>query len=400
MVFLKKYFQYILILVSTIGCTDKQTEFNDIMYVDNEDVLGKFDVSDLVESIEFIELKEKEESFVGGIYKFFWQGGKFIVFDRFKAQKIFLFSSDGTFLKEIIKIGQAPDEAMQINDCWYNNDRELEVYDFAQKKIFRYDTLYNLKEVVKSGDMNIYTSLSTLPSSDRYVAYSSYNNPPYKEAEKSYHNMIFLDRNLNILGTELSYDKKFDGVNWLTFSNHFFRYGDSLRFIRAYDNYIYTVSEEGITKKTKLRFSKSEADEGDLKKMMSKNLDILRRNDLDPNDQHKFLNSSVSLLSPWFEKERYIMFMYSNYDGRNVLSFYDKKNKNRRISTRMFSAEREYAMILPYFVYTDPDPSIDTFYGIIPGYDAEMYFTDPNKFNEKDWDPESFYIVKVIFKNI
>src|SRR5690606_36450050 len=101
MVFFKKYFQYILILVSTIGCTDKQTEFNDIMYVDNEDVLGKFDVSDLVESIVYIKFKEKEDSFVGGIYKLSRKYGPFILFDRFVTQKIFLFSSDGTFLKEM-----------------------------------------------------------------------------------------------------------------------------------------------------------------------------------------------------------------------------------------------------------------------------------------------------------
>lgn len=133
---------------------------------------------------------------------------------------------------------------------------------------------------------------------------------------------------------------------------------------------------------------------------MSDNLDILKRNDVNPNYQHQFLNSSVSLLNPWFEKERYIIFMYNNYDERNVISFYDKLNANRRISARMFSVEKGYNMILPYFVFTEPDPAVNIFYGIIPGYDAEMYFTDPNKVKEMDMDAESLYIVKVTLKNI
>ncbi len=55
------------------------TKSGEEIYVDNKNIVEKYDISDFVEKIEFIELKDGKESTIGDIFKLFYEDGKFIV---------------------------------------------------------------------------------------------------------------------------------------------------------------------------------------------------------------------------------------------------------------------------------------------------------------------------------
>src|SRR5690606_25988069 len=62
----------------------------DTLRIDNNQILDSCNIDSLIESIEIIPLKEEKGSYIGDIYKVFYQNNKFIVHDRNNTRQVLL----------------------------------------------------------------------------------------------------------------------------------------------------------------------------------------------------------------------------------------------------------------------------------------------------------------------
>ena len=139
---IKKKLSIFIIIYFLTSCSEihdnTENHYSEIL-IDNTKINDLYDISDMVEKISFLPLKESPGSYIGDIDKLYVSNNKYIVFDRLNTHKVNLYDSSGLFIKTIIKIGDSPGDALQLNDCWLNFKNELEVYDWSQKKIYQFD---------------------------------------------------------------------------------------------------------------------------------------------------------------------------------------------------------------------------------------------------------------------
>jgi len=282
---------YFLIGCSSISNNSQEKQ----MTIDNSDIKEDSDISSLVREVQIIKLNEKKGNLLGNVFKLLVVKDGFIVFDRFKAKKVSYFSKNGNFIKDILTTGLGPNQALQINDCW-SDDNNFYAYDFAQKKIYCYDSQYNLKNILQDPNRNIYTSISNIPKSDDFVAYANYNDQVINKGNRVSENIVFLNSKFNIIGTELPFNKELADIDWVSYPQHFFKYGDSLRFIKAYDKNIYTITKNSsAVNRLSLKFMEDTKDEAMLESDIVNNLNVLRNRELSPDKQHAFLKNLYNL---------------------------------------------------------------------------------------------------------
>ncbi|MCC7525691.1 MAG: 6-bladed beta-propeller [Chitinophagaceae bacterium] len=392
----------LIVLWSFLGSCNSDEDKQNLNYteihIDNSKIEEKIDLSDRIENISIVSLKETKGNFIGGIFKLFASNNKYIVYDRLNTNRINLFDAQGYFLKTVAKVGDSLNDPLNITDCWLNNKGQLEVYDYAQMKIFQYDDSFKLSNIIKSKQFNHFVSMHNIPGTSDYISYTNFNqhNEPYKG--ELYH-IAILDSSLKIIKTDSNFDKSLQGVLWLVLNQYFFLYKDSLRFVQAFDNFIYDATNTGIKRRFKIQYKKN-AIPDDITPIIKEHLGEFKNEEINPNVTSAYFKLYSRFAGGWLETDKYVYISSRDNKGEfgnYFFSLIDKRNNTELFSAREFSETEKYKLRLPPFQYIDAENA--ELIAIVNGMDLkEKLFTDSPFQSEVVADPEIFYLVKVKLK--
>ncbi len=103
---------------------------------------GESDVLDLksvFDKITFVKLEISSDQPIGHIDRVLCIDDLLIITDK-KAKVLFLYNKNGKYLNHLAASGRGPGEFINLKDVALNyTDKELHIYDRAQKKIIVYD---------------------------------------------------------------------------------------------------------------------------------------------------------------------------------------------------------------------------------------------------------------------
>lgn len=104
------------------------------------------DFKEYFDTINYIPLETNDDALIGEITKLYYTENGFLIFDQ-KTMGIFLFSTDGHFIRKIGRKGEGPDEYLFINDIQYDAERQvIYVHERYRNSIYTYDCMGNLLE--------------------------------------------------------------------------------------------------------------------------------------------------------------------------------------------------------------------------------------------------------------
>jgi hypothetical protein len=395
------YLLIVLNLIYMYSCRDTIIDDKNItkILIDNNSVEESMDISDLIEEINIVQLKEQSGSFIGGVFKLFYKDSMYIVFDRVQSKKITLFNKDGDFIKTVLEVGEGPHEALQISDCWINYKGELEAYDYVLNKLFQFDTTFTLKNIVKIPERYIMNSVYRIPKTENYIGYAGFGQRN-KPKDGSLYHIAFLDKKLAITKTTNLYDKKYQGIEWRELYNHFIPFNDTLRFIQSMDNYIYTVNNSSLRKRYKVEYKSHSLPDNFAEETIRENYSLLKKR----SETRKDLESKAALYKDyvffdgtWLEGDRYLVIGSRGRDKYRFYSFIDKQNSQEIFSAKSLHETKRYKLQLFPFVYFD-NPS-NSYIGVVFGDQIkELLYNDSNFHNELTFNPGSYYIMTVKLK--
>lgn len=391
----KLTFITVLVAVFALSCKEGSDDCV-IISIDNTKITPKLDVSEQIEQIQITELQEKEGSFMGTAFKLFVHENYVIIYDRFQTHKINLFNQNGEFLKTILKTGDGPNDAFQINDVFMDSKGQIQAYDFGSKKIYKFDSAYNLKEVLKIAEQNVYKSIYQI-SEGNYVSYSAFNeyNPKFNG---QYYHLALLDNKFNVEKVALSYDKKYQGIEWLTFRNNFYLFGDTLRLIQPYDSYIYNIGNNlQIQKAYKIAYKDSPLPKDVLNNIVADHLAVFKNRNAALVDQSRYFEKYTKFEGTWLESRNNIFLISINHDNSTFVSLINKNYKYSSNSARVLQETKRYKMLLPYFMtFNDKNNS---YYTVIDGKSLNMYLNKESVYQGRVKNQaEVLYLVKTQFK--
>lgn len=363
--------------------------------VDGSDV-GEADVSSLIEEISIVPLNE-ERGKIGEAFKLLKTKDYYIVFDRFIAKRINVYDNKGEFVKSVIEIGKGPEETLQLNDCWLNDGGNLEVYDFALKKVLVFDENFDLVNVIKGRQPLIFNALMRIPNSSDFAGYIGYNSTNDTDNGKHY-KLAFLDSLIGVKSTDLHYDGEINGASLVIPVSPFLKYGDSIRFSQNFDSFIYDVSKDGLSKRYEILYTHKPFPLNYEDEIIKKDLALLKSNETNFNKINASFKGYTGYGGNWLETADYAYFESFDVDYKPFISIYNKKDKKVVAQGRFFRDNDRYKMILPPFLTTDLQDN--RFISLWDGVTLKQLLSDDSPF----WDLinknlEANYIVTVKFKS-
>lgn len=387
----------VLTSIYLISCVTESSRYKKYVEItiDNTKMKDSLDISKMIEKITITPLFEKKDNHIGSIFKIYFSKQGYIVYDRISTNKILLFDRRGQLIKTVIKAGDGNQDPLNIGDCWLNEKGELEVYDFSQMKIFRFDSLFNLTAIIKSKLFNHFVSLIAIPSTKQYIGYANYAdfNVPFNN---KLYQIAFLDSNLDILKSDNNFEKSMQGVTWPIFNQHFYMYKNTVSFVKAYDNFVYTITNTDINKKIKITYKENNLPE-DLMPIINPHLEAFKDRKLNPNIKADYFKAYCRFAGLWLESDRYILMSSKDTAGKFGTLFYtllEKKGYKELFSAQMLFEASKYRLQIPSIQYYD---EINNEYvSVTDGSRLKSLLFKDSPFQEKvENDPTIFYIVKI-----
>lgn len=385
-----------------IACSDFKNNqvltYAEIM-VDNEHIDTATDITSIIDTLSLLLIKEPKGNYMADIFKMAITPNKNHFFYDLQTNKINVFDRSGNFIKTISKAGEGPSDPLNITDFWATGNNEIQVYDYAQMKIFNYDSQLNYVNSIKATEFSHFSAIQKIPNSENYIGYANFNvyNKPFKGQSFQ---IAYLDKGLQIFQTDQQFDNQFRGVLLLTFPQHFTRYRDTLRFYKAFDNHIYSVSSSGISKRYKILYS-YRALPDDIYPIIN-----LHLNEFKSGSRHiiprlpSYFDGYTRFNGCWHETDDFIYltsFTHRNQYGHVFISILDKKSNRVLFNAKRFFENTRYKIWLPEFQYLDK--STNELIGIITGESLKKLLFKDSKFQSLvNNDPSLIYLVKVKLK--
>lgn len=212
---------------------DKQEKFNDLSGM-------------LQDSIKIIQLETTNECLIAEVTKVEVRNEEIFISDRIN-QKIFVFNSNGKYLKSIGKRGNGPGEIRNLGDFTFVED-SLFVQDGYGKKYLIYNT---------NGDY-----LGSLPYTTHHHDVISYDNilyfvSNYFYSELGFYNLFRYDLATKKTNSYIPFDEKINKNNsaW-GLNRHISKYKDSALLLYPLNDTIYEVSKNRVYPRYTIKFSK------------------------------------------------------------------------------------------------------------------------------------------------
>ncbi len=391
---------YYLVLLFFISCSTNKRDkaAYATINIDNSRLKPEKDISEHIHSINVLPLIETKGNQLGGIYKVLVTPSNYIIYDRLTTNKLLLFSREGKLIKTIVKVGDGPSDPLNIIDCWLNERKELQVYDYGQMKIFTFDSLFELKSTKKSGSFTHFVGLSSLSGKSNYVGYGNYSdyNPPFKN---QLYQIAFLDSGLNVYSVDKIFEKELQGITWPMYKRHFYNYKDTVRFVKAYDNYVYSIIDDQVVKRYRILYKNNNLPD-DITGNIKAHLDVFKDRSIHPNVKADYFKMFTRFNGLWLENDKYIFMSSRDTSGKFGDSFYSLINraKNEELfSTSKMTETVNYKLALPPFEFYDK--YTNEFFSVVDGHTLkESLFPESILQTTLMADLNVYYIISVKLK--
>ncbi len=378
-----KYFITCIILLF-IGCKnskeismDKIPSHNSETIVIPDNRITEFiDISDRIKEINIIPLNEEEGKYIGGIDKILIHYNNYIIVDKRVARNVFIFDDRGDFKNQLVHIGRGPSEITQINDVWINDEGEVEIYDFASRRVISYNKDYSFKKAISTGRKYMFANISPLPRSRTYVGYAGYNIPNPQYNNQNYQ-LTWLTQAFAPGGAHaLEYDSELRYALVYSSLSPFARFNDTLRFFRYYDQNIYDLASDGvISKRYILDYGSKRFPQDYETSIFHPNAKILKavEEHRDRSKIRNLFNGYFKFAGSWLETKNYAMFESEDDKGNRFVTLYDKSNKEVVVQCFTFKESKSYHMYLPFPSTVDDN---GRFVSFLPGIILKEYVHD------------------------
>ena len=392
----------IAILFSCSTSIEKIDQYNkdnqniNSIIIDGNSILETIDISNIIDTIRIIKIKETEDGLFGGVEKLFFTKEKYVIFDPAFSNKIVIYNTKGEFIKNLVKTGAGPEEMSKLSDLWINENEELEVYDNYLKKIIIYDSNLNVKETKILKNSNYFGSIVRIPKTSQYITYSGYNGF-YKNNE--FFKLAYLDSGLNEKKLFLPYSNSLNRALISIPTSPFFIINDTIGFTQNFDPTVYFISQNGnLLKKYSLIYSNNPFPLDFENEIVIPNLKYFNSELIDFEAIKKLFSGYSGYSGPWLETSKYAIFNSFDSKYATFTSIYDNEQKEILFQAKYFSETIHYHMQIPPYFYAT-DPSENRFISIYEGYNVLLLLKESSPFYEMvKNDIDSYYILDVKLK--
>jgi hypothetical protein len=308
-----KYFYFIIVALSTLGCRTPDTSENVKSYKleisqknDSQNDLDMYDPK-----VSFIYLDTSKE-FFGAIEKLKLHDNKVYILDKTMVMALYVYDLSGNFLFKYSNYGEGPQEYLQVTDFFVNKDGSIELVDDYLRKIIILDEngMFLEEKKLPFAASNIYKL------NDTYFFHT--NNLSLKTQTKD-NDIGLVVKTSNALEEQMSIvpiDENRGSFIFSMFGNYFFEVDGNAYFIDPFRNVAHSLDEE----KNDLIFDFGEAN-------FPKN--FFQEYSYSSSDEYKYFNTLNSSKFVWkinciYDLGDKLYFQYSQ-NGLSYMGFYLKE---------------------------------------------------------------------------
>ncbi|MFW5701019.1 MAG: 6-bladed beta-propeller [Cyclobacteriaceae bacterium] len=231
---------FVIIICIIYSCNDKSKyDKIDIDLSKYESIVDLYQYSD---TINLIKLETTQESLISGISRIIKDDTILIILDA-NNKSVLLFHSNGRFYNTIRRWGKGPGEYINIDDIAVDKESDvIYVYDDHLRKVFSYDYLGNFLSDLYLPDF-IMRSFAKKKNGN-FLAFT----PDLMHLRNG---VWEFDTEGNVIREYASVNKKHK-LAWSAYP-YFARIDEKFSYLNYYDNYIYTLNEDKLEKKLKIK---------------------------------------------------------------------------------------------------------------------------------------------------
>ncbi|AWW31293.1 hypothetical protein DN752_14810 [Echinicola strongylocentroti] len=389
-----------IIIIVILACAEKKAKPKESgvenITINTTSIKDTADVSDRINSINIIKLKENESQHLGNVHKVLVRPQHYVIVDRLDTDQIFLYDKKGNFIKSLVHQGNGPMEINQVNDCWFNNNGTLEVYDYSLKKVVVYNEEYEPDSSYKTPPSILFSNVEPIPEGG-YVAfngYSGYNGP----FEGNNYKIGFLNDDFNLKATALSYPDELNKALITSPLNPFWPVEDSTRFYQNYNPYIYNVlPNQQLSKRYKLDYQPNPLPDNYEEEIFLPNINLISDISIPFQDKIKVYEGYAGFRGPWNESQDLILFSSFDEKHKPFTTLYDKRKNKSVISAHSLVETERFKTALPPFQAFDAKNK--AFVGVLQGWILEEYLLLKESPFEQEIskEKESNFLIEVVF---
>lgn len=398
---MNKLIPLLLIGLILTKCTRTESiedvSFQNQIIVNSEQTKDSVQIDDLIQNVQIIAMNETMGNYIAYADKILMHNNKYIVFDKIMAKRVSVFDNEANFITQLGIKGFGPNEITQINDVWINADNEVEVYDFALRKIVTYAQDYSVKKSRILNGSSIYQSIASIPSSKNYVGFAGYSipNQPYKNSN---HLLAVLNYEFQPIQTYLHYTSELNGALISTPTSPFHRIGDTITFYYNFSSVIFNIlPDNSIVRRYEIKYEPKPFPNDFEETIFLKNIALYSQNNIDFNKIRSLYKGFTGFRGKWLETNNYSLFDSFDPDQRSFLTLYSKTSKNIFAQSRIFYSKD--FKVLPNLIAADAESN--SFIAIHSGVsllsilkeDSAFFLTVKNNLDHN-------YIIRVKLKNL
>lgn len=251
---MNKLLHVLILIVILISCQKSEKPLTDNTQPITIDVAASIDkakptkkFSDIFDITSIIPLQSSERSFIATLSKVIFIDNKVVVLDK-KYTSVKVFDKNGSFIRDIVKIGQGPGEFTKVYDMDYSkDDNSISIYSNDDMKLgyFKLDgTLISEKRTP------FYSYYFTKISKDSLLFYVNYNSSEYNDEN----NLLLTDANFSILNKFFPYKRNYV----VSSSGSLVKSGGGIYYNDAYLGDIYQFKDNAFKLLYKVNLGKNE----------------------------------------------------------------------------------------------------------------------------------------------
>jgi len=365
--------------------------------IDGGSIPDTVDVSDIIDSIKIVKIKETDDGLFGGIEKLILTKENYVIYDPHYSNKIILFKDNGEFHRNLVKMGSGPDEMSKLSDVWVNENGELEVYDNYLNKIITYDAKLDVKETNIFKHNNYFGSIIRFPGKTQFVAFAGYNG---FLKNNEFHKIAIIDSGFVEISHFFPYSKSLNHALISTPVNPFYIFNDTIRFAQNFDPSIYNILPDGeLLKKYELTYNPTPFPIDFEKQLVIPNINFFKSELIDFAAMNKIFSGYVGYKGPWLETSKFAIFSSFDFDyDATFTSIYDKDRMEILYQARNFTESDRYHMQIPPHFYTT-GVFENRFISCYEGFIVLMLLKKSSPFYDMvQNDIESYYIIDIKLK--
>jgi len=190
------------------------------------------------DDFEFIQLESNKECNIGIINKIDICNNEIFVLDAFRANSVFVFDSNGKFLRKIDKKGKGPGEYIQIYSfCIEKEGKYIYLLDVETKKVLKY--FLDSFKFVKEYPLPFSPSTFEISENKDFIFYCI-----YKQADSYNYNLIVTSDEFKIKKRFIKQEKNKQYSVGLTSTNRGYKYGGKYVFNPLFSDILYCLSPD------------------------------------------------------------------------------------------------------------------------------------------------------------